>query len=145
MIYLTEDDLEVIITDYTLSDLLETTGNTIDSPILQNAERTAVDIVFSYITNVYDKDIELAKTGTTRDYMIVNSISTVTQNLLYQRVSTDIIPQHIDMSFERIIENLVNIQNRKLNPILTKKETDDTTYVPRVVSSSNTPRTNYSY
>jgi len=145
MIYLTADDLEVIITDYTLKDILEYTDDITGSTILQNAERTSIDIVFSYITNIYDKEVELAKSGTTRDFMIVNSVSTIAQYLLYQRVSTDIIPSHIDLSYERIIENLVNIQNRKIIPVIAKKESDDETYVPRIVSSSNTPRTSYDY
>jgi len=145
MIYLTEDDIEVIVVDYTLLDLLELTTLESGSTILNNAERTAIDITFSYISNIYDKDVELAKTGTTRDYMIVNSVASIIQYLLYQRVSKNIVPDHIDMQYQRVIDNLVNVSNRKVNPVIARKETDDTTYVPRIVSSSDTPRTNYNY
>jgi hypothetical protein len=148
MIYLEKDDLYVIIKDYTLLDLLELTETQLlntGSTILDKAEMTAVDIVFSYIGNIYDYDTEIVKTGVTRNYMIVNAVSTILQHLLYQRVSSNVIPNHIDTSYTRTIENLVNIQNRKIVPQrLEHKLSGDTSYVPRLISDSNS-KTTYDY
>ncbi len=148
MIYLEQDDLYTIIKDYTLLDLLEVTEAQLTntgSTILDKAELTGIDIVFSYIGGIYDQSLELAKTGNTRNYMIVNSVATILQHLLYQRVSSNIIPDHIDQSYQRTIDNLVNIQNRKIvPPTLDHKLSGDTSYVARVYGVSNT-KTTYDY
>jgi hypothetical protein len=144
MIYLEQDDLYTIIKDYTLLDLLEMTETelTSGSTILNKAELTGIDIVFSYIGNIYDASLELVKTGDTRNYMIVNAVVNIVRHLLYQRVSGNIIPDHIDQSYQRTIENLTNIQSRKIvPPRLEQMSSGDTSYVARIYGISNTKTT----
>jgi hypothetical protein len=144
MLYLTENDLLVVIQDYTLQDILETTGSTLASPILQSAEKVAIDTVKAYVSNIYDTDNEFSLTGSTRNGLLVNCVVNLVQYYLYQRVSSDIRPEHIDLSYERTMENLRDIQNRKVVPKVTRLSDSDSNYVPRIVSTSNT-RVSYNY
>ena len=145
MRYLLLSDLDTSIKDYDLEDILESTtlvqtGNT----TLDTAENIAIDTCFAYIGSVYDKDVELAKTGDTRDFFVIDSVISILKHTLYQRVSSSSIPEHIQDGFQQTIENLQNIQGRKVQPKITKRDVSDTKYVARIYTDSNV-KSGYSY
>lgn len=148
MIYITLDDLETSMTEYDLKDLIQVpfedtlpqSGNT----ILDGAELIAIDQTFAFIGMIYDKSLELSKTGVTRDFFIVKSVIAILKHTIYQRVSASDIPAHIEAGYEDTINNLTIIQKRKVAPKIVSRGEDDSEYTAQIYTNTTT-RTTYDY
>jgi hypothetical protein len=148
MTYVTIEDLLCQITSYDLADLLEieesglTSGYT-DS-ILEYGEQVGLDTTFGYLNAIFTLSAQTSLTGSTRDYLVLNSVISIMLKTVYQRLAPNSVPQHITDSYTQAIETLRDLQNRKYTPKIQERDKDDAEKVRRIYTLSN-PKITYPY
>jgi hypothetical protein len=125
-----------------LADLLEieesglTSGYT--NSILEYGEQVGLDTTFGYLNAIYTLSAQTSLTGSTRDYLVLNSVISIMLKTIYQRLAPNSVPQHITDSYTQAIETLRDLQNRKYTPKIQERDKDDTEKVRRIYTTSNT-------
>lgn len=128
MAYLVQDDYTISITIGDLTEILTqaaaasglTTAN-----VLDNAYLTAEAEAKAYLSPIFDMATELAKTGATRDRMLMKVLVDITLYNLHFTVNPRDIPELREKAYERALEILKNFRDGVLIPPAIPKKTQD--------------------
>ena len=111
MIYATEDDIKSVMTEQELDQILEGFPTAVDG-----AEKRALAEARDALEDLYEVDLEFAKTGDDRSQSLVGYIVDLTIFYIFQRCAPDVLPDNRVDSFDRAQERFLefNSGERKL-------------------------------
>ncbi|HUM50475.1 MAG TPA: DUF1320 family protein [Chitinophagales bacterium] len=83
--------------------------------ILSDISKTAEDIITTYTCKLYDIIPEFAKSGTTRNYQILNWAINIAMYIVYQRIEDYDVPAKVVKNHDDTIETLENVSKGKFD------------------------------
>lgn len=118
--FITKEDFEQQIKANNLDSILE-----LDATILTDAALTAVAKVKNYLFSGYDIATIFAATGTDRDADLVNHCVNIAMYILYKRVPTGRIPDHVKDDYRDTIILLEKVAEGEIALNLGLKQDED--------------------
>ena len=115
--FLKPSDFQMKIKDNVFADILDAdlTGVGPENEKLQLAERQAIEMMDSYIGNVYDMEFMLSRKDGERNIVIIDILTTLVVYLLFQRTTIDIIPEQRLTDYENKIQTIKDLRDGKIN------------------------------
>jgi phage gp36-like protein len=115
--FLKPSDFQMKIKDNVFADILDAdeTGVGPENEKLQLAERQAIEMMDSYIGNVYDMEFMLSRKDEERNIVIIDILTTLVVYLLFQRTTIDIIPEQRLTDYENKIQTIKDLRDGKIN------------------------------
>lgn len=111
---------------------------------IENAIEEAVLEVKSYLTVRYNMDLELAKTGTARNKLVVKFVRSIAIWNIYNIASQSVIPESRKLEYENTIATLKLVQKEQATIDGLDRKTDPTNGGSNYLKfGGNAPRTNH--
>lgn len=135
--YLKKEDYRGRITAELLDQITGQTTEERDN-VLADADKSARDIIDSYVGVLYTTSAEFSKTGAERNYQILNWAINIALYLLYQKISDYEVPEKIIKNYDDTIEDLQKISMGKTRinlPPIEPTEQDPSVGLRRIGSS----------
>ena len=109
--FLTTSDYNAVCDPYELQQITAS-----DSTLRQQAEAAALQLIASYTRNRYDMDTEFAKTGDSRDPMLVNVAVNVALWFLVHRLPQQMGTDRRDQLYDEAVRWLKDVQASRATP-----------------------------
>lgn len=111
--YIEKADYKGRISMELLEQIVNTAGGE-ETVNLQYANKSAVDIITSYASTLYNPTDEFTKTGTNRNYQILNWGIDIALYLLYQKIADYEVPDKVIKNYDDTIGDLQKLSLGKI-------------------------------
>ena len=117
MAYLAKDDYTLRISLEYLDEVLATAANTSGLQplnVLSNAESWGMATIKSYLTTNYNIAAEFGKTGTSRNFQIMQVLIDLVQCTIHKTINPRDVPEHVENSCKEAIAWLMDARDGKI-------------------------------
>ncbi len=120
MLFLTQNDLKNSLTSEILNQIIDGNENLVD-----NAEKTAIGIVYDMLSDRYNIDEEMTKTENDRHPVLKMWLTAITVYFMYAHIHDNEIPERVEKDYDDSIKMLKEIAKGKIPTNLTPLQNKD--------------------